>query len=770
MNKIQELAYRNVKKYKKHYLFVSVLIFLVSVFFLSCTMIFNNQYEAEKMYKQNKYGTWYYKATLLSMDEKNLIGVEAETLHESYKYSFIYDQGYSDDGYKIGYAEKEMFDFAKIKLIQGELPTKDNEIAISAKMKKEKRLDINDCLELSLDSKTSLYTIIGIVENSQENIFPDIYTNIEYGIQLDVYTNQELDRNFTKYKPYNPNLHAWVKDVYINEYGYIGTPAGANNALNVKEMIVLSEALILTIFILIVLNFTSLKRRNKEFALLRGIGMTSKQLFSMIVYEMSYTLIVSLFIAFLLSFGVSYLGTLICYKLYGYFIYNINIGQLLIYTILLFFSIFVSMLYPIHASCRTALSGSFEGTKFKKIQIRYRQLKYQNKWRLALRDLSVQKNITISLLVIFFVSIILIITNSIDENLILQSSITKSNFESFQYYEVIDDSGESSHYEMYNQFLKENKYTGKIYTRASVYEDIKLNGIETEPNIRLILPNYICLLDDDIIKNSIIDGRLPQNDNEIVVGFGTYLLKCEIIGNDIGYSDDKQLSLGDSFILNDKEYTVVGEMRPNEELYLDSGVLELYYAPYNTIYLLEDTYQQWLSDNQENYCLRVYFNDIEEHNMIKSKLLQLTNGNYEITSPLDTIQDYIEYTPNISLQIDLQLLLIPIIVCLILAYYLNKNYISNNASDIALSKLIGMTNKEIIIKQLCKALFISSIVIGFTIFWIGMINLYYEILFMPILELILCICIVLFSTIIIYCLPLKDILKNNVFDLIKGEE
>ena len=211
-------------------------------------------------------------------------------------------------------------------------------------------------------------------------------------------------------------------------------------------------------------------------------------------------------------------------------------------------------------------------------------------------------------------------------------------------------------------------------------------------------------------------------------------------------------------------------MRPNEELYLDSGELELYYAPYNTIYLLEDTYQQWLSDNQENYCLRVYFNDIEEHNMIKSKLLQLTNGNYEITSPLDTIQDYIEYTPNISLQIDLQLLLIPIIVCLILAYYLNKNYISNNASDIALSKLIGMTNKEIIIKQLCKALFISSIVIGFTIFWIGMINLYYEILFMPILELILCICIVLFSTIIIYCLPLKDILKNNVFDLIKGEE
>ena len=181
-------------------------------------------------------------------------------------------------------------------------------------------------------------------------------------------------------------------------------------------MIVLSEALILTIYILIVLNSTSLNRRNKEFALLRGIGMTSKQLFSMIVYEMSYTLIVSLFIAFLLSFGVSYLGTLICYKLYGYFIYNINIGQLLIYTILLFFSIFVSMLYPIHASCRTALSGSFEGTKFKKIQIRYRQLKYQNKWRLALRDLSVQKNITISLLVIFFVSIILIITNSIDEN------------------------------------------------------------------------------------------------------------------------------------------------------------------------------------------------------------------------------------------------------------------------------------------------------------------------------------------------------------------
>ena len=129
---------------------------------------------------------------------------------------------------------------------------------------------------------------------------------------------------------------------------------------------------------------------------------------------------------------------------------------------------------------------------------------------------------------------------------------------------------------------------------------------------------------------------------------------------------------------------------------------------------------------------------VEKSTHIKKDFIRLTG--FAPTSPEDQYDSYIEYKDIVMLMdIDFKLLILPILVGFIFIYYLNKNHMMNNSQDIALLKLIGMTNQDIIMKQLYKALIITSIVIAFEVFWIVMLNLYYKLVFIPVL--ILCICI-----------------------------
>ena len=771
MNKIQELAYRNVKKYKKHYLFVSILIFCVSIFFLSYTIIFNNHYEVKKMYNQDIYGTWYYKATLVDMDEKELIEREAKTFHESYRYSFVYDQDVDSHGYRVGYAEEDMFDFANLELVEGQYPVNEYDIMVSTKVVEEKKYKLNDMISLDINNNTSEYKIVGIIKNSQDNIFPDIYTNIKKGIKIDVYTNQELDRNFNQYKPRNPELHALVENVVFNEYGYIGTPALAKVALNNAETIVLFEGLIIVVICIIVLSMTSLKRRMKEFALLRGIGMTSKQLFSMIIYEMIYTLTISLLIAFILSFPISYLASKILDMKYGYYIYNLNLSQIFIYTGFLFTSILISMIYPITLSCKTALSGSFEGVKFKKIQVRYRILKYQNKYRLALRDLNVQKGMTISIIFLFCLSSILYLTNSVDKETIKNSYKVNNDFGTFHYYEMTPGNPNKDYYTLFSNYIKETDYKCKLFISKYVCE--YKDGDEHLQTGDYVLANDVMILDQDIIENCTITGRLPENDKEIVVGRDTWMHTVEIGDNYFGLIQSDNLNINSGFSYNGENYEVVGIIENNAVIYVEGYWKEFGYAIDDMIYVSEKTYNDWNQAFDEEYKLRVYFDDIEQSDDIKNELMLLSIDQDDgIYSPTEDLFDLLEddKESNALLMMDMRILLLPIMLCFVLAYYLNKSHIMNNSHDIALSKLIGMTNQDILTKQLYKALIMSGIVIAFELFWILMLNLYYKVLFIPALEFILSSIVVLGITVSIYCLPLREVLNNNVFDLIKGDE
>jgi hypothetical protein len=141
MNKtLLQFALRNIKKYKKHYIFLSVTIFIVSLIFMSYPTILENHYYALKQYNQEKYGIWYRMEHVIKDNQEILDTTELSSYLDHYndniEYSYIYHQGYYND-YQIARIEDKVYELCKLSIIQGNKPTKDNEIMISETLSKE---------------------------------------------------------------------------------------------------------------------------------------------------------------------------------------------------------------------------------------------------------------------------------------------------------------------------------------------------------------------------------------------------------------------------------------------------------------------------------------------------------------------------------------------------------------------------------------------------------------------------------------------------------
>ena len=67
------------------------------------------------------------------------------------------------------------------------------------------------------------------------------------------------------------------------------------------DLFILLQVLLITSFVLITFTSASLKQRVQEFALMRGIGMTTRQLILMSFYENVLCLIIAIMIGTLLS-------------------------------------------------------------------------------------------------------------------------------------------------------------------------------------------------------------------------------------------------------------------------------------------------------------------------------------------------------------------------------------------------------------------------------------------------------------------------------------
>ena len=155
------------------------------------------------------------------------------------------------------------------------------------------------------------------------------------------------------------------------------------------------EFIIITLFVLFALTSTSLKKRMKEMALYRGIGMTTNQLMMMVMQENMlisfFSILIGLLIGVCVSLGYLYLQS----KTYHTFIYQISFKEILFLVLVLMSCTFITILIPVYSSSKNALIGIFDSKKFNYIQVRYKKLKKQTLASLATRELWVNKRMNI---------------------------------------------------------------------------------------------------------------------------------------------------------------------------------------------------------------------------------------------------------------------------------------------------------------------------------------------------------------------------------------
>lgn len=365
------LAKSHIKNSKKHYIIVSVIIFIVTFIMFSYITIHDNNNEVIKEYYLATYGNWYTK--IEHIDEETKKGVEIygnSYFEDEIEYGYVKNQGSYDD-YLVGHIDDSLYDLCQIDIISGQKPSQDQEILVSDTLAENENVNVGSVLRFH----DTDYTIVGIIHTDNKGL-PDVFTNLDSYYSLDYYSNMELG--------YQGNIGYYNED---NEYedltlNYSYNPYGYDhNAIHEKvdnALVVLSmffEVIVITGFILLALTSSYLKKKQKEFALLRGIGMTTSQLMMMILYENLLVSFLAIISGFLLALAVS-LGFMYYQStVYQIFIYDFDLRTVLMSLMILILCIMIAAIIPIFSSSKNALTGSFDSQKFKYIQVRYRKLK-----------------------------------------------------------------------------------------------------------------------------------------------------------------------------------------------------------------------------------------------------------------------------------------------------------------------------------------------------------------------------------------------------------
>lgn len=750
------LAYRNIIKYKKHYIFVSLIILFISIFYSTYTIVQTSYFQVNRLWNEQEYGSWYFYGQIAEPEKFDKVAYHYEE-DNGFQYTYLYLQGVNEDGYNVAYADKEFNELCKVDLIEGHFPSHKNEIVVSQELLNEEKYQLGNTVQMMTTLlEMQEYKIVGVVHNSQENYFADIYTNINSKYErvtlfCDRSLSIESGEEFYSHIPIKL-LYNDQGQVDVNKYGYDHSMYMLKYLEAQFDLAVLLQLLVITSLVLIAFASASLKQRSHEFALLRGLGMTSKQLMLMNLYEYAICVFLSIVLGTLMALFVSY-GIMFVIKYFkDIFIIIISPLQLCINAAVVLICIIMTLLYPISKSSRHAMSGTFDSYRFQYIQIRYRRLHYQNKWRLAWRELKVNKKIHILFIVALCFHTSFILMNMMAQNYNNQKKdITYIGLDKTKKLSILTD------YHFHSLELNNIYYTHSKSEVDIVYKD-------TEAYVDDV---YTC--DDDLLKKSRIEGRFPMNDYEILIHNNPQLY----LTYNNGYHEilDIQLSIGDSFQLNGQDVTVVGIVQPAEILKYNDPVdglfnFERYYlSTYTGIYVTPSLYQTINGVYEQDY-IDIYYQTENEKNIMISQIL---NQYPELLNNIEDKNSIEIYSGSnarsfAESSIHSYVLYASLSICIFLCYFINKNEMFNRRNDYALCQLIGMTKKDLLNKQIAKGIIIFVLVISIQTFFVIMECTYLDNWTIPYMEFIILSLFVFVICLLIYVTPLYFVLKHKPLD------
>lgn len=755
MNKVlYRLAYQNIKKYKKHFIMMCVLILVMTLFYDSFMIVQKSTFDVNRKYNVQQYGHWYIQGIIENPVAFDNIAYQYVQEEERFLYGYLYDQGETNDGLSVGFVDEDFCDLCANQIIQGQLPRQAEQIAISQTVFEEAGYTLHQKITLELPmSDLSEFEIVGVVHNSQEGYFPDIYTGIDNQYQkIKIFSDRPLlvENGIEGYSGTSLQMDENNKDS-LNRYGYNHLPITAQYQRQQFNLAILLEAGFIIIFVLVALTSISLKKRIHELALLRGIGMTSRQLIIMNFYEYLFCTFLAAGLGAICSIGVSYMIMRIIEIQKSIFIWKFDIFDLFINTSIVFIFVLMALLLPIYHSSKQALSGTFEGQQFQYIQVRYRQLRYQNKWRLAWRELKVNKKIFIFLVIILSWHCSLLLMNEV---------IVAHN-------ECPDLGNNEKHIQFDNGYLSIIVNSQK---ELQMIEDFAFDKTITVQETSQISAQYqsmegylstVVTASLDSFKMLDVLGNLPAHEDEVLISEGMFFSK--IMGEDSTEMHD--LHLGDELIIEGKKVKIVGVIKSLDVKNINEHDWQLNaFSNYRSVYVLPSLYHQ-LNILEEIKTVNIFYDSLKHRDEIKEQVYKKSVLLYEQMSDAGEIIVYKVYgNGSEEIYFNTYILILSFSACTLLCYVFNKYEIENSRNDYSLYQLIGMSRKDILKKQLCKGCYVFLMIELINVFMVCVECLYLHYWYFPVKPFIILSCIVLIICFIVYGLPLRFVLTNQPLD------
>lgn len=368
MNALSSLVKGNFKSNRSKSLLIILTIMLTATLLTSVGLTCSNWIQVNKKLTIERAGSFHgtYKGT--TIEELNIIknNIDIE------KFGVLRTVGYSEieeNSLSIIYTDKNNIEMSNVNFLEGNIPLKENEIAIQKEYLNNLSRDISvgDSISIQYESrkdgkvKDYNFVLSGIIADTDSNKANNSYTAI---VSEEFLNNVESDINMTfstfirvlgddklsgdkikeKVKVVGNNIGINEYDIRINE-DYI-------NALN-PDITVVTGGIVIglivifsSVLVIYSIFYVSIVNKVQEYGKLRAIGATKKQIKSIILREGLLLATVSIPMGIALGYFIS---NIVIYRILQFDKYGIadfNISMILAVFILSYITVFISLIKP----------------------------------------------------------------------------------------------------------------------------------------------------------------------------------------------------------------------------------------------------------------------------------------------------------------------------------------------------------------------------------------------------------------------------------------
>ncbi len=403
-NILNHFAFNDLKNHKKDTLMTFIILVFIAVICIlltSLTPIFGNHYVLEF---QKEYGAFDYTTkNTYTKDQLNqmiisLDGVKKPLQEADVKTCFIQNLGYTFTDDSINYIIGDPTIIA-VRIQQGRLPTQKHEIAIKKEVLEKYGYsdELGKTVEIpyvGLDGQMQVgrWYITGILEESGESSIVTMNEDKEerYRIYLQTDDSKVID-----------NAYELGLDSMFYTEDFL-----TDHQLDILIVMVQFVLFIVGCVILSGMTIASFDNRKDDYALLRGIGATRRQLYYVVFLQSLIFIVASVSVAFGISFLIiSLLKNVIETIIPITFFSSYLIGIVFIISLMTFISYFM----PARSASYRALTGSFQNNEFQYFYYRYKKLHHMRPFYLGWRQLVAhKKQMIVKIFLIFIASLMLL--------------------------------------------------------------------------------------------------------------------------------------------------------------------------------------------------------------------------------------------------------------------------------------------------------------------------------------------------------------------------